>query len=242
MIGPTLCEPDTVFDPVQPPEALHVFTLSPVHVSVELALRATLRGLADKATEGLPPDATATATVLAAVVPPAPAHVSVKLEFAVRTPVLCVPEVPLDPVHAPDAAQLVAFAVDQVSCDDAPDWMLVGDAVSVTVGAGFEVTVTATDRLILPPAPLQARAKLELVVSALVVNDPDVALVPVHAPDAVQAVAFVVDQVNREVPPDVTDVGDADNVNVGAGVPPPLALTVTVVDAVFVPPLPVQLS
>jgi hypothetical protein len=29
---------------------------------------------------------------------------------------------------------------------------------------------------------------------------------------------------------------------VGAGVPPPLALTVTVVDAVFVPPLPVQLS
>jgi hypothetical protein len=242
VIGPTLCVPDAVLVPVQPPEALHEFTLSPVHVSVELVLRATLRGFADKVTEGLPPDATATATVLAAVVPPEPAHVSVKLEFVVRTPVLCVPEVPLDPVHAPDAAQLVAFAVDQVSCDDAPDWMLVGDAASVTVGAGFDVTVTATDRLILPPAPVQASAKLELVASALVVNDPDVAFVPVHPPDAVQDVAFEVDHVNREVPPDVTDVGDADNVNVGAGVPPPLALTLTVVDAVFVPPVPLQLS
>jgi hypothetical protein len=242
VIGPTLCVPDAVLLPVQPPEALHVFTLSPVHVSVELALRATLRGFADKVTEGLPPDATATATVLAAVVPPEPAHVSVKLEFAVRTPVLCVPEVPLEPVHAPDAAQLVAFAVDQVSCDDAPDWMLVGDAASVTVGAGFDVTVTATDRLILPPAPLQASAKLELVVSALVVNDPDVAFVPVHAPDAVQDVAFEVDHVNRDVAPDLTDVGDAENVSVGAGVPPPVELTVTVVDTDFVPPLPLQLN
>ena len=121
MIGPTLCEPDAVFDPVQPPEALHELTFSPAHVSVELVLRATLRGLADNVTEGLPPDVTDTATVLAAVVPPAPAHDSVKLEFADKAPVLCVPEVPFDPVHAPDAAQLVAFVVDQVNCDDAPD-------------------------------------------------------------------------------------------------------------------------
>lgn len=120
--------------------------------------------------------------------------------------------------------------------------MLVGDAASVTVGAAFAVTVTAADRLTLPPVPVQASAKLELAVNALVVNDPDVAFVPVHAPDAVQAVALVVVHVSLEVPPDVTDVGDADSVNVGAGVPPPLALTVTVVDAVFVPPLPVQLS
>jgi hypothetical protein len=121
VIGPTLCVPVALLVPVQPPEALHVFTLSPVHVSVELVLRATLRGFADKVTEGLPPDATVTATVLAPVVPPVPAHVSVKLEFAVSAPEVCVPDVPLDPVHAPDAAQLVAFVVDQVSCDDAPD-------------------------------------------------------------------------------------------------------------------------
>ena len=132
--GPTLCVPDVVFVPDHPPDALQVVTLAPVQVSVELVFRATLRGFADRLTEGAPPDATVTAAVLA-LLPPAPAQVSVKLEFAVSAPVLCVPDVPLDPLHAPDAAQLVAFVVLHVNCDDEPDGTLVGDAVSVTVGS-----------------------------------------------------------------------------------------------------------
>ncbi len=156
MIGPTLWVPDEVLLPVQPPEALHVFTLSPVHVSVELALRATLRGFADKATEGLPPDATATLAVLTAVVPPAPAQVRVKAEFAVRVPVLCVPDVPREPLHEPEAAQLVAFVVLHVNCEAEPDCTLVGDAVSVTVGAPAADTVTVAVRETEPPVPLHA--------------------------------------------------------------------------------------
>ena len=43
-----------------------------------------------------------------------------------------------------------------------------------------------------------------------------------------------------EVPPDDTDVGDAESVNVGAA--PPEFVTATVADAVFEPPAPVQVS
>jgi hypothetical protein len=112
--GPTLCVPEGVFEPDHPPDAVHVVTLVPVHVSVELVFRATLRGFADRLTEGAPPEATVTAAVLA-LLPPVPAQVSVKLEFAVSAPVLCVPDVPLAPLHAPDAVQLVAFAVVHVN-------------------------------------------------------------------------------------------------------------------------------
>ena len=89
------------------------------HVNVAVALRATPGGLAERLTVGVPA-VTVTAAVCA-IVPPAPAHVSVKLEFAVKAPVLWVPDVPFDPVQDPDAAQLVAFVVLHVSCEDAPD-------------------------------------------------------------------------------------------------------------------------
>ena len=70
-----------------------------------------------------------------------------------------------------------------------------------------------------------------LVVSAAVDWLPEVALVPVHPPEAVQEVTLVEDQVSIEVPPLVTDVGFAasDKVGVVAGaeaelaVPPPQA-------------------
>ncbi len=54
----------------------------------------------------------------------------------------------------PEAAQLVAFVVLHVNCDDAPDCTLVGDAVSVTVGAPAADTVTVAVRATEPPAPL----------------------------------------------------------------------------------------
>ena len=75
-------------------------------------------------------------------------------------------------------------------------------------------------------------------VSALVLCDPLVAFVPLQPPLAVQAVAFVLDQVRVAVPPLMTELGLADNVTDGGG----LETTLTVVEAVVVPPLPVQLS
>jgi hypothetical protein len=64
---------------------------------------------------------------------------------------------------------------------------------------------------------------------------PEVVLVPVHAPEATQEVALAEDQVRVEDPPLVTDVGLAVSDTVGAG-----GVTVTVAEALPVPPGPVQ--
>ena len=72
---------------------------------------------------------------------------------------------------------------------------------------------------------------------APVACDPFTASPPDHAPDAVQAVAWVVDQVRFELPPLVTVLGLAAREIVGAGAG---ELTVTVADCVALPPEPVQ--
>ena len=59
---------------------------------------------------------------------------------------------------------------------------------------------------------------------------------PDHAPLAVHAVAFVLDHVNVDEPPDATDVGDALNETVGAGV------TVTVALWLADPPVPAHVN
>ena len=67
--------------------------------------------------------------------------------------------------------------------------------------------------------------------------EPLVALVPDHAPEAVQDVAFVADQVSVALLPLVTELGLALNVTVGTG-----ALTETVVPWVVLPPGPAQVK
>ena len=54
--------------------------------------------------------------------------------------------------------------------------------------------------------------------------DPEVDLVPDHAPDAVQAVALAEDHERVEADPDVTEVGLAEMETVGAGVVVPPVL------------------
>lgn len=66
---------------------------------------------------------------------------------------------------------------------------------------------------------------------------PLIALVPDQAPEAVQEVALVEDQLNVEVPPLETLVGLALSETLGAA-----ADTVTVADCVADPPAPVQVS
>ncbi len=84
------------------------------------------------------------------------------------------------------------------------------------VEAGAE-TVTKTLWLPLPPAPVQVRVYVVLVVGE---TDwvPEVAFVPVQPPEAVQLVALVDDQVSVDDCPDVTEVGEAVRETVGAGV------------------------
>ena len=75
-----------------------------------------------------------------------------------------------------------------------------------------------------------------LAVSVPVVCEPPVAaLAPDQAPDAIQDVAWVADQVSMALLPLATVPGLADKLTVGAAV-----VTETVADCAALPPLPVQ--
>ena len=52
------------------------------------------------------------------------------------------------------------------------------------------------------------------------VCEPEVALVPLHAPLAVHEVAFPLDQVSVDELPEVTEAGETERETVGAGVVP----------------------
>ena len=61
-------------------------------------------------------------------------------------------------------------------------------------------TLTCAEALVVPPGPEQLSVKVVAVVMAALVSVPLVAFVPVQPPEAVQLVAFVLDQVRVTVP------------------------------------------
>jgi hypothetical protein len=67
--------------------------------------------------------------------------------------------------------------------------------------------------------------------------EPLTGLLPDHAPEAVQAVAFVADQVRVELLPLITELGLALRLIVGAG-----DFTDTVADCAALPPAPAQVK
>ena len=69
---------------------------------------------------------------------------------------------------------------------------------------------------------------------------PEIALVPDHAPEAVQEVALVEDQVSVEDAPLAIEVGFAVSDTVGTGGGGGMPDTLTVVDLLALPPEPVQ--
>ncbi|HMH17821.1 MAG TPA: hypothetical protein VK572_06695, partial [Burkholderiales bacterium] len=97
--------------------------------------------------------------------------------------------------------------------------------------------MTVTDCEALPPPPEQINENVLVLVNASVNCEPLVALLPAHAPEATQEVALVEDQVSVAAPPLVTDAGLTASDAVGAG-----GVTVTVADALPVPPAPVHAS
>ena len=142
------------------------------------------------------------------------------------------------PVQPPEAVQDVAFDEFHVSTLCCPELMVAGLALSVSVGAGTGVTVIVTLRVgLLPPAPVHWRLYVPVAVRLVRFCEPEVGREPVHAPEAVQLVALVDDQVSIELPPLATEVGLPVNVSVGAGGGVPLTVTVTFRTGLF-PPAP----
>jgi hypothetical protein len=104
-----------------------------------------------------------------------------------------------------------------VSVELAPLATICGFALIVTVGGGDGgATVTVTDCGTLPPAPVQVSENVLVLVKGPVDCDPPDALAPVHAPEAVQPVALIDDQVSVEDAPIATDAGLAASDTVGA--------------------------
>jgi hypothetical protein len=132
--------------------------------------------------------------------------------------------------------QEVALVADHVSIDVPPLGTVLGLPLSVTAGAGM-VTVMVADWVALPPEPTHVTLKVVFALRAPVDCDPLVVSGPLHAPDAVQELALVEDQVKVELPPLATVVGLALTVTVGVGV-----MTVTVADCAALPPAPVQVN
>lgn len=139
------------------------------------------------------------------------------------------------PDQPPLAVQAVAPVEDQVKTLLPPAVIEVGLAVKVTVG-GAAVTVIVADCDEVPPEFVQDNVKV-LVAVGVAGSEPLVALLPVHAPEAVQVVAPVADQVNVLLPPLTMELGFALMVMAGAAT---VADTFTVVDCEAVPPRPVQ--
>src|SRR5882672_2411256 len=97
--------------------------------------------------------------------------------------------------------------------------MLAGSAEMATAGAGGNTTFA--DACLVPPAPVHDSVNVEAAVIAGDVSVPLTAFAPDQAPDAVQLVALVEDQVSWAVAPEFTVVGFALSVTVGAGLLPP---------------------
>ena len=175
----------------------------------------------------------------ALAVPPDPVQARENVLEVINAPLDWLPEIALLPDHAPEARQELASVDDQLRVEELPLITEVGFAVSDTMGTGA-VTVTLADALAVPPSPVQTMAKVLELVNTPLDWLPEVALMPSHAPEAVQELASVDDQVRMEESPLTTEVGFAVSDTVGSGGGG--VLTVTVVEAPALPPEPVQRS
>lgn len=179
----------------------------------------------------------ATAIEVAALpLPPGPVQASANVVGPDRAGDDSEPALARLPLQPPDAVQVVALVLLQVSCVAPPLMRLAGLAVSVTVGAGV-VTVTVAEPVVVPPGPEQASENVVLPLRTALWALPLVALEPLQPPVALQVVALALLQVSWVVPPLSRLVGLAVSVTVGAGV-----VTVTVVEPVVLPPGPVHAS
>jgi hypothetical protein len=117
-----------------------------------------------------------------------------------------------------------------------------GGSVGGSVGVE-ESTVTVTLFCAEPPVPVQVSVNVEVDENGPAICVPLRLLLPVQLPEALHAVALLLDHVSVEVLCAGMVIGLADRVSVGALAPPPLAVwSETVTLFCTLPPLPVQAS
>jgi hypothetical protein len=133
--------------------------------------------------------------------------------------------------------QEVALVEPQVRRAAAPGAMVLGFAVSKTVGEDAR-TVTVADCEALPPAPVHISMNVVLAFSAAEASvPPPTDLTPLQPPEAEQEVALLLDHFKVAVPPGSTVLGLVLSFTTGGK-----AVTVTVVDWVTNPPAPRQVK
>jgi hypothetical protein len=232
--------PEVALLPDQAPEAVQELASVDDQLRVEEPPLTTELGFAVSDTVGSGGGGVLTVTVVDALaLPPEPVQRSAKVLVLVNTPLDSLPEIGLLPDHAPEAVQEFASVDDQLSVEELPLTTEAGFAVSDTVGTGA-VTVTLADALAVPPSPPQIREKVLELVSTPLDWLPEVALLPDHAPAATQELESLDDQVSVEDPPLATEAGFAHSDTVGNGGGGGAPDTVTVVDALVLPPEPVH--
>ena len=110
------------------------------------------------------------------------------------------PDVALLPDQPPEAVQLVALVLFQLSVVELFITTLPGFADRETVGDTAAATVILTVSLISPLAPVQVNTKLLSVVSKLMVSVPVASLLPDQSPEAMQLPTALEDQFNTILP------------------------------------------
>jgi hypothetical protein len=155
-------------------------------------------------------------------------------ESIVTTP--CVARLP---DQSPDAVQLSALLLCQVSVILPLRGTVVGEALRATVVAGLP-TKTFTVSLRVPPGPVQVRVKVLFSVSESIVSVPCVALLPDQSPDALQLSALLLSQVKVVEPLRETLVGFALRLTAGGDGSFWVVVTVTLTEDSTLPLSPVQ--
>lgn len=217
--------------PLHPPPAVHETALVEAQVKVEVSPGATTDGYTLKVAVGI------TLTVaLALEEPPGPEQAREYEAGADNDPVLCVPLALTVPLQAPEAVHVVVLTELQVRSAAWPAATEAGDAESVTLAAGINVTVAETGTAV-PPPPEQTSEYVVVAVMGGLACVPLGASVPLQPSDAVQESALVEFHVNDEVPPRTATSGVAVSVAAGRGLMVTAALT-----GALVPPAPEQVS
>lgn len=146
--------PLRLFEPLQPPEAMQEVAFVLAQVSVAELPDLTLLGLALSVTVGAERETVTVADCEA--VPPAPMQVNSNSVVPVRVPVDIVPLVAMLPCQPPEAVQALTPADFQMSVELSPLPTVVGEALNVTDAVAVASIDTATDRVVVPPVPVQA--------------------------------------------------------------------------------------
>lgn len=117
------------------------------------------------------------------------------------------------PDNIPRSLLLIMPPEPMLSCQLLPKVALSKSSVTASEAGGLILTVVLA--LAEPAVPVQVRVKVEVEVRLPVDSEPEVALVPLQAPEAVHDVVLVELQVRVEAEPEVTEVGEAERETVG---------------------------